>query len=58
MSPVLYLSKCRSNVKTISAAEAGISTTSTPTSFLQVLQFYHALGLKIAIITAFAYKIY
>ena len=58
-SPVLYLSKCRSNVKTISAAEAGISTTSTPPSFLQVLQFYHALGLKIAIIiTAFVYKIY
>ena len=55
----LYLSKCRSNVKTISTAEAGISTTSTPPSFLQVLQFYHALGLKIAIIiTAFVYKIY
>ena len=50
-----YLSKCRSNVKTISAAEAGISTTSTPPSFLQVLQFYHALGLKIAIIITALY---
>ena len=32
-SPVLFLSRFSSNVKTILAAEAGISTTSTPCSF-------------------------
>ena len=32
-SPVLSLSRFSSNVKTISAAEGGISTTSTPRSY-------------------------
>ena len=46
-SPVLSLSRFSSSVKTISAAETGISTASTPRS---CRNFCYVLGLKIALI--------
>ena len=46
-SPVLSLARFSSNVKTISAAETGISTASTPRS---CRNFCYVLGLKIALI--------
>ena len=46
-SPVLSRSRFSSNVKTISAAEEGISSHYNHSSFLQ---FWNALGLKIALI--------